>query len=365
MLRECLQKILADPSAGGQPIPLSNMKRIFRSRYHLELSETSLGYAKLSELLQDPRLSDICSVRLQGHGYVVIPHQKPPPARRRAQISIADSLSPVTVNIPEDRKVMQAKSKTSSDGNKGNQRRGRPKIELTLEDIATPQPSPKARAAPGLPPPSPSAAIAEGSQTMVTTVPATPSPCSVRANSLPKLLGASRNQLVPWHVDDSCLMKGIPTITKGGTATPVTVASPAGIGGGIAAARLSGASGGALHEIGAGSPRVQAQASYVQYDRRVTVPPPPPPLAPPQPLVPSPSERETIPLASVATWHDQRPLTPSTLGNMGFMVQNTFIHANLPPPTPVNVGSNNRAHSLPRNMGSDRTTCAAPVTQPR
>merc|ERR1712176_1422527 len=110
---------------------------------------------------------------------------------------------------------------------------------------------------------------------------------------------------------------------------------------------------------------MHAQASYVQLDRRVTVPPPPPPLAPPQAFIHSPMERGTIPVASVATWQDQRPLTPSTLGNMGFMVQNTFIHANMPPPTPVNAGSNNRAHSLPRNMGSDRTPRAARVAQPR
>ncbi|CAK9000050.1 unnamed protein product [Durusdinium trenchii] len=54
-------------------IPLSNVKRLFRSRYHTELSETALGHSKLSELLQDPRLKDICHVRLQGHGYVVGP----------------------------------------------------------------------------------------------------------------------------------------------------------------------------------------------------------------------------------------------------------------------------------------------------
>ncbi|CAE7223439.1 rsmB [Symbiodinium natans] len=58
---------------GTATIPLSNVKRLFRSRFHIELSETALGHSKLSELLQDPRLQDICSVRLQGHGYVVSP----------------------------------------------------------------------------------------------------------------------------------------------------------------------------------------------------------------------------------------------------------------------------------------------------
>jgi len=68
-----LKEILFSLSPGTTSIPLSNVKRLFRSRYHTELSETALGHSKLSELLQDPRLKDICHVRLQGHGYVVGP----------------------------------------------------------------------------------------------------------------------------------------------------------------------------------------------------------------------------------------------------------------------------------------------------
>lgn len=44
-------------------------------------------------------------------------------------------------------------------------------------------------------------------------------------------------------------------------------------------------------------------------------------------------------------------LTPSTLGTLGFSVQNTFIHAAMPPPTPP-AGASCRARSLPRNMGA-------------
>lgn len=68
-----LREILVSLSPGTSTIPLSNVKRLFRSRYHTELSETALGHSKLSELLQDPKLKDICHVRLQGHGYVVGP----------------------------------------------------------------------------------------------------------------------------------------------------------------------------------------------------------------------------------------------------------------------------------------------------
>ncbi|CAK9103119.1 unnamed protein product [Durusdinium trenchii] len=68
-----LKEILLGLAPTASTIPLSNVKRLFRSRYHTELSETALGHSKLSELLQDPRLKDICHVRLQGHGYVVGP----------------------------------------------------------------------------------------------------------------------------------------------------------------------------------------------------------------------------------------------------------------------------------------------------
>jgi len=67
--RACLREIL-DTSPSGE-LPLSNVKRLFRSRFHLELSETSFGYSKISEFLQDSRLRDICTVQLRGRGYIV------------------------------------------------------------------------------------------------------------------------------------------------------------------------------------------------------------------------------------------------------------------------------------------------------
>eukprot|EP00929_Paragymnodinium_shiwhaense_P005380 TRINITY_DN10723_c0_g1_i4.p1 TRINITY_DN10723_c0_g1~~TRINITY_DN10723_c0_g1_i4.p1 ORF type:complete len:675 (-),score=154.50 TRINITY_DN10723_c0_g1_i4:614-2536(-) len=84
--KRCLKAILeteAKPSytwGGGRnngtnyaAVPLSNIKRLFRSRFHLELSETMLGYSKLSELLQDTEFQDVCDVKLIGHGYIVLP----------------------------------------------------------------------------------------------------------------------------------------------------------------------------------------------------------------------------------------------------------------------------------------------------
>jgi hypothetical protein len=68
LVRACLREVL---QSSQQSIPLSNIKRTFRTRFQLELSETALGHSKLSELLQDERLSSFCEVRLEGAGYVV------------------------------------------------------------------------------------------------------------------------------------------------------------------------------------------------------------------------------------------------------------------------------------------------------
>mmetsp|Transcript_39908 Transcript_39908/g.106363 ORF Transcript_39908/g.106363 Transcript_39908/m.106363 type:complete len:629 (-) Transcript_39908:155-2041(-) len=72
--RACLWEILESASMRGQPgvITLSNVKRLFRSRFNLELSETALGHSRLNELLQDVRLSDICKMELQGKSQVVV-----------------------------------------------------------------------------------------------------------------------------------------------------------------------------------------------------------------------------------------------------------------------------------------------------
>jgi hypothetical protein len=85
LVRVCLRELL---ESADQPIPLSNIKRTFRAKFQLELSETALGHSKLSALLQDSRLANICEVRLEGSGYVIAPcaalsltkpsHQMPP-----------------------------------------------------------------------------------------------------------------------------------------------------------------------------------------------------------------------------------------------------------------------------------------------
>lgn len=74
-VREGLRELLSvalDKGPGGIPMP--NVKRLFRSRLGLELSETALGHSRVQDLLQDERLHDICEVQRQGvnNSYVVV-----------------------------------------------------------------------------------------------------------------------------------------------------------------------------------------------------------------------------------------------------------------------------------------------------
>eukprot|EP00747_Dinoflagellata_sp_TGD_P180035 gnl/TRDRNA2_/TRDRNA2_31830_c0_seq1.p1 gnl/TRDRNA2_/TRDRNA2_31830_c0~~gnl/TRDRNA2_/TRDRNA2_31830_c0_seq1.p1 ORF type:complete len:503 (-),score=71.07 gnl/TRDRNA2_/TRDRNA2_31830_c0_seq1:71-1471(-) len=83
--RSCMRKILEDTeqdarstdNSSGPAVPLSNVKRLFRSKFKLELSETALGHSKLSDLLADPRFGDVCHAVLEGRGYVVVPGRAP------------------------------------------------------------------------------------------------------------------------------------------------------------------------------------------------------------------------------------------------------------------------------------------------
>jgi len=68
VVRHYLREILQ----ANTVVPLSNIKRIFRTRYQTELSETMLGHSRLSDLLQDRRFHDLCTVQLQRNGYAVI-----------------------------------------------------------------------------------------------------------------------------------------------------------------------------------------------------------------------------------------------------------------------------------------------------
>mmetsp|Transcript_75542 Transcript_75542/g.211749 ORF Transcript_75542/g.211749 Transcript_75542/m.211749 type:complete len:716 (-) Transcript_75542:95-2242(-) len=72
-MRQCISAILRNTctSESGM-VAVSNVKRLFRSRFGLDLSETALGYSRVSELLQDHRLHDICALEVHGAGQFVV-----------------------------------------------------------------------------------------------------------------------------------------------------------------------------------------------------------------------------------------------------------------------------------------------------
>jgi len=76
--RTCLKELLRTAvQEGPGNVPLPNVKRIFLSRFNLELSETALGHSRVYDLLQDERLRDVCSVHKHGNTYIVVPAVPP------------------------------------------------------------------------------------------------------------------------------------------------------------------------------------------------------------------------------------------------------------------------------------------------
>merc|ERR1719313_3105321 len=119
MVRQCMQDILTNSSrenlavAGSlEALPLSNVKRLFRSRFQLELSETALGYSKLSELLKDTRVQDICTVELRGQGYMVVPralHMGTMPAELVACYTLdAATDQSLGTHVPRHRRILRS-----------------------------------------------------------------------------------------------------------------------------------------------------------------------------------------------------------------------------------------------------------------
>lgn len=174
-LRSCLKEIVGYMSPGTCSIPLSNLKRLFRSRFHVDLSETALGHSKLSELLQDPRLGDVCAVRLQGHGYVVVPVQQPALdlSLRRSTIHLAEMLAPTPVAAGNGSGDARPVS-----GGRSLRERAKGVKPLCLEDLDLPQPP-------------------DGAGDLDPSIPlwSTTPDSARRAQSLPRLLGRTNRSL--------------------------------------------------------------------------------------------------------------------------------------------------------------------------
>jgi hypothetical protein len=129
--RSCMIDVLESAVRKGKKhVPISTLKRLFRSRFHKELSETALGHTKLSDLLQDTHFKDFCSVRLLERGYVVIPHDTFSADRARSAHVFVPLLSSTTIpklsfgtpfattckntfiHAPEPQPTVQARSKS-------------------------------------------------------------------------------------------------------------------------------------------------------------------------------------------------------------------------------------------------------------
>jgi len=59
-------------------LTLSNVKRLFRSRFELELSETALGHARLFDLLRDVRFRDVCVLQAHKNGQLLVKRAEGP-----------------------------------------------------------------------------------------------------------------------------------------------------------------------------------------------------------------------------------------------------------------------------------------------
>merc|ERR1740121_780842 len=70
--RGLLQLLASETSPELGVVTLSNVKRLFRSRFQLELSETALGHSRLFDLLHDVRFRDVCTVQAHRNGQLLV-----------------------------------------------------------------------------------------------------------------------------------------------------------------------------------------------------------------------------------------------------------------------------------------------------
>jgi len=81
-LEQARQLLLELLNTESNPEPgvltLSNVKRLFRARFSLELSETALGHSRLFDLLRDVRFRDVCVLQAHKNGQLLVKRAEGP-----------------------------------------------------------------------------------------------------------------------------------------------------------------------------------------------------------------------------------------------------------------------------------------------
>lgn len=326
-VRSCLQEILGALSPSSGSIPLSNVKRLFRSRFHMELSETALGHAKLSELFQDPRLRDVCDVRLKGHGYVLVPLRK---AALGMPISIAGNLGlyadqaagkPIDNDLSNRAPWMN--SLTLSDDIFASHAISAQVQPTTATDLTQ-------SASNGFPN-NDNWGVLQAFADRVSAVRA-PSPSADlghRSRSLPREATAASSRSGAWET--TCLALGFLPESFPVETMPETTGSLAPPGPSVSLPESCVRAASCTEVLWQWPEAVVKDAG------------PSPKLVA---AMPTPTRKRRVPPPG------QPLLTPGTLVSMGFQVRNTFIHAEVPLSSPM-AGSSSRARSCPRSMGSE------------
>lgn len=324
--RACLKEILASVAVvdqGPSTVPLSNVKRLFRSRYNVELSETALGHSKLSELLQDQRFSDVCNVQLQGQGYVVVQN---PDAAKADVIPVDEALKQVSCGAAMDGEVAAKRVEFCPDEPLGLEEAGFLTEDWLAQDVQhiVPLPTSTPLQSPGVPP---SATVRRWRDEPPRYNLFTEDP--QRLNPLEEVLAGA-----------SLVLPASPSV-------PQSSVWP-----GDEPRRVEFCPGEHLCLEECGIFRDSLPAAGLQWAT---------PL--PSPGVPTsttvrrwprawPPQEGPLPTGGAATASSSSG-APTTGAKPLLLVQNTFLHAAPQPPTPL-PGSRRRASSLPKDMGTER-----------
>lgn len=81
-------------------LTLSNVKRLFRARFQLELSETALGHSRLFDLLRDVRFRDVCVLQAHKNGQLLVKRADGPQQVPLQAPSVMGALTPPQVGYP-------------------------------------------------------------------------------------------------------------------------------------------------------------------------------------------------------------------------------------------------------------------------